>query len=68
MDPEIMTKLESQEQKIDAIFKSVEKTRKYFLWTLIVTVVTILLPLLALAIVLPWFIKTITSAYNINGL
>ena len=65
MEQEILIKLEEQEKKIDAIYKSVEKTRKYFLWTLIITVVTILLPLVALIFVIPWFLKIITSAYSI---
>lgn len=61
---EILKKLEEQQAKIDAIFVSVEKLRKYFLWTLVVTVVTIVLPLIALAFVLPYAIKTITSTYG----
>ena len=66
MEQEILKKLEEQEQKIDAIYKSVEKLRKYFLWTLIVTVVTIVLPLIALVSIIPWFLSTMTSAYNIQ--
>jgi len=64
MEQEIIKKLEEQEGKIDAIYKSVEKTRKYFLWTLIITVVTVVLPLIAAAIMVPWMLKTITSAYD----
>lgn len=65
MEPDILAKFEKQEKKLDDIYKSVERMRKYFLWTLIVTVGTIVLPLIALAFVLPWFLKTITSAYGI---
>jgi hypothetical protein len=66
MDQEILKKLEEQEAKIDAIYKSVEKTRKYFLWTLIVTVITVVLPLIGLVVAIPWFLNVMTSAYNIN--
>lgn len=65
MDQQILDKLEAQEKKIDAIYVSVEKTRKYFLWTLIVTVATVVLPLIGLVIIIPWFFKVITSAYTI---
>jgi len=66
MTDELSQKIDAQQQKIDAIYKSVESLRKYFKWTIIITVVTIVLPLIALAFVLPWFVSTITSAYNIN--
>jgi hypothetical protein len=53
------------EAKLDAIYKSVEKTRKYFLWTLVATVVAFVLPLLGLIIIIPWFLRTLTSAYSL---
>ncbi|MFA6047574.1 MAG: hypothetical protein WCV59_00525 [Parcubacteria group bacterium] len=65
MDQELLKKLEEQEKKIDDIYKSVEKTRKYFLWTLIITVVTIVLPLIGLLIAIPWMLKTMTTAYGL---
>ena len=65
MDPEIFAKLAALEQKIDAIYVSVEKTRKYFLWTLIVTLITFVFPLIALALVIPWFLRVMESAYTL---
>jgi hypothetical protein len=65
MEPDLRIALEAQEKKIDEIYKSVEKTRKYFLWTLIATLVAFILPLLALVVVIPWFLKIITSAYSL---
>jgi hypothetical protein len=65
MDPEIAQRLDAQEKKLDAIFVSVEKTRKYFQWTLIATIVTFVLPLIGIVLVLPWFVKTMLSAYSI---
>lgn len=64
MDAEFLQKFSEQEQKLDAIYVSVEKTRKYFLWTMIITVATVVLPLLALVFVLPWFLKTLSNAYG----
>ena len=63
---ELLKKLEEQQVKIDAMYVSVEKLRKYFLWTLVITAVTILLPLLAMMFILPSVMGTLTSAYGIN--
>jgi hypothetical protein len=69
MDPELIKKLEEQQQKIDAIYISVEKTRKYFKWTMIITIIVIVLPLLASILVIPAFISSYTSALSdINNL
>jgi hypothetical protein len=64
MDQEILKKFEEQDAKLDAIYQSVEKMRKYFLWTLIVTVAAIILPIIGLIAIIPWFLKIMTSAYS----
>ena len=61
----VLQKIEEQNEKLEAIYQSAEKTRKYFLWTLIVTIVTIVLPLLALAFVIPWMLNTLISGLGI---
>lgn len=58
MDEVILKKLEEQEKKIESIFVSVEKTRKYFLWTLILSLVFFLLPLVGLLFAIPFFLST----------
>lgn len=65
MDSELLNRLDTQEKKIDAIYVSVEKTRKYFQWTLIATIVMFVLPLIGIATILPWFVNTMMSAYSI---
>ena len=65
MENEILAKIQEQDKKLDDIYRSIEKMRKYFLWTLIVTIATIVLPLIALVAIIPWFLKTMTSAYGI---
>ena len=62
MEPNILQKLEEQESKIDAIYASVEKTRKYFLWTLIITIVLFIVPLIGLIFVIPSFLSTYTTS------
>lgn len=59
MDQEIVKKFEIQEKKLDDIYHSVEKTRKYFMWTLIITVAMIVLPIIGLALVIPMFMQTL---------
>lgn len=56
---EILKKLVELEQKIDAIYKSAEKTRKYFMWTLILSVVFLVLPLIGLIFVIPQLLNSI---------
>jgi len=64
MEQEILQKFEEQGEKIDKIYVSVEKTRKYFLWTMIITIATIVLPLLAMIVLIPWMLKIMSSAYG----
>jgi len=64
MEPELSKRIDDMEKKIDAVYTSVEKTRKYFLWTLIISVAVIILPLIALVFLIPSFLQTI----NLNGL
>ena len=58
---EILQKLAEQDKKIDAIYQSVEKTRKYFLLTLIISVVMIVLPLIGILLMMPNFLKIMTG-------
>jgi hypothetical protein len=58
MEPEIKTKLDALEQKTDAIFKSVEKTRKYFLIIMWITVVAVVLPVIGLLFAIPSFLSS----------
>ena len=56
---EVFKKLAELEQKVDAVYKSAEKTRRYFMWTLILSVVFLVLPLIALIFVIPQFLNAI---------
>lgn len=56
---EVLKKLAELEQKVDAVYKSAEKTRKYFMWTLILSVVLFILPLIALIFVIPQFLDAL---------
>lgn len=60
-EEEIKQKLALLEQKIDAVYISAEKTRKYFLAVIIISVVTLVLPLVGLVFAIPSFLNTINS-------
>ncbi|TSC60333.1 MAG: Uncharacterized protein LiPW15_211 [Parcubacteria group bacterium LiPW_15] len=64
MDEDMKGRLEELEKKVGAVFVSVEKIRKYFFWTLIVTAIVIVLPLIGLVFVIPQFLSTL----NISNL
>ena len=62
MDQETQNKLLEMNAKIDEIYVSVEKTRKYLFWTMIVTLVVFVLPLIALMFAVPSFLGTYSDA------
>lgn len=67
MDQETKNKMVELEQKIDAIYVSVEKTRKYFFWTMVVTLVVFVLPLIALTFIIPSFLGNYTQMIDTLG-
>lgn len=60
-EEEILKKLQEHEVKLDAIFRSTEKTRKYFMWTLIISVIVVVLPLIGLLFTVPTLISGYTD-------
>ncbi len=64
MEQELVKKLEEQGKKLDAIFASTEKTRKYLWWAVVISVGVIVLPLIGLAFEIPWFLNVINTTYK----
>ncbi len=64
MDADLITRFEVMEKKVDAIYVSVEKSRRYFLWTLISSVVLFVLPLIALVVVIPLALDSYVNALS----
>lgn len=60
MNEDILKRLDEHDRKLNAIFQSSEKMRKYFLWTLIISVAVIVLPLIGMVFVLPSFFNSLT--------
>ncbi len=59
MDTELLDRLTKLENQVDRIWRSVEQTRKIFLWTTIIGVILFILPLIGLAFVVPQYLKTL---------
>ena len=51
-------KIEELEKKIDALQHSIDRLNKIFLWTLIITVILFVLPLIGLLFAIPQFLST----------
>lgn len=64
---DIEKRLADQREMIEKIYVSVEKTRKYFLWTLVISIVVIVLPLIGLMFEIPSFLSLYNSD-SLNGL
>jgi hypothetical protein len=60
----ILQKIDAQEAKIEAIYVSVEKTRKYFLVTMWITIILFVLPLLGMLVAIPMFIRAYLGAFE----
>ena len=68
MDQELQKKIEGLEVKIDAVYKSVEKTRRYFLIITWITILGIVLPMIGLAFALPSFMTNYVGSLNGLGI
>lgn len=69
MEPNnIDSRLSALESKINSIYVSVEKTRKYFLWTLIITVALVVLPMIGMVFALPMFMSSYVGQIQELGL
>ncbi len=60
IDPELQAALDTLAAKVDAVYASAEKTRKYILWTVIGTIALFVLPLL----LVPFAIGSLVSTYS----
>lgn len=65
---QILELLKAQQALLEKTHASAEKTRKYIFYAVLLTVVTFVLPLIALAFVLPSFIDAYTRSMTGAGL
>lgn len=60
----MLEKLNQLEQKVEETRVLAQKTWRLFFWTMVGTVVMFVLPLIALAFVIPYFLKSVTAGLN----
>lgn len=65
-EEEIKKRLDRQDELLEKIYKSTERTRKYFLWTMIISIVFFILPLIGLLFVIPQFLNIYLSNFDIS--
>jgi type IV secretory pathway component VirB8 len=58
MEPDVSARMTALEEKIEKIYISVEKTRKYFFWTMVISIVVVVLPAIGLVFVIPYFLNS----------
>lgn len=61
MEQEILQQIAQQNEMIQKVFISVEKTRKYFMWTLIATLALFILPLVGLMFAIPMLLNNLSA-------
>lgn len=64
MEQDILRKIAETDAKIDKIYKSVEKTRKYFFWTMVISIAVVVIPLIGLGFAIPAFLKSYIGGFN----
>lgn len=63
-EEQIIEMLKQNREAMDKVYASVEKTRKYFLYSLIITILMFVLPFIGLIIVIPMFLNSYVGALN----
>jgi preprotein translocase subunit SecF len=64
MDEQLYKKIEDMEIKINEIYKVMNTAKNMMKWSIIITAVLFIIPLIILAFILPSMLDTITSSYS----
>ena len=67
-EQQILQKLKELEEKLDAMYKSTERTRKYILIMLVISIVVIVLPLIGFIFIIPQFLNIYSDLGSSLGL
>ncbi|TXH00994.1 MAG: hypothetical protein E6P95_02635 [Candidatus Moraniibacteriota bacterium] len=65
MDQEASAEMKRLEEKIDRVYDSVERTRKYMFWGLVMQLAMVLVPLIILMLAVPFILSSLST---ISGL
>ena len=66
MENNFEAKFAQLEEKINKIYVSVEKTRKYIWWAFIVTIVAVVLPIIGLFFAIPSFLSQFSQIQSLG--
>lgn len=66
-EQELEQKIDELTRKVDAVYISAEKTRKYFLWTLIGSAVVFILPLIGIMFAIPQILSMTASLSGLGS-
>jgi len=66
-EQELEQKIDELTRKVDAVYVSAEKTRKYFLWTLIGSAALFIFPLIGLMFAIPQILSMTTSLSGLGS-
>ena len=61
MEQDILDRFESQDKKLDAIQHTVNRIYKQLFWKSVINTILFLLPLIGIAISVPWLINILSS-------
>ena len=64
----IEKELKDQRELLEKVFASAEKTRKYILWSVWGTIILFVVPLILMAVAIPWFLNSYTGYLTGAGL
>lgn len=63
-EEQILEMLKQNQEIMAKTYASAEKTRKYFLYSLVITIVMFVLPLIGLIVIIPFFLNSYLGALN----
>jgi len=64
MEEELVKKITALEQKIDEMYKITMAAKKMFIWSLVLSLLFFVIPLIILMFILPSMLDTMTSNYS----
>lgn len=68
MEQDILNKLSEQEARLSEIQKTVRQLHTYFKWTLIITVLVVVLPAIGMVFAIPLYLKALSGLTGGLGL
>jgi type IV secretory pathway component VirB8 len=65
IDPGVLlAEMRRTQELLTRVYASVEKTRRYFLYTLIITVLAVVVPIIGLVFAVPFYLQNVVSQYQ----